>query len=110
MGIWPERVAPPCRRMGLPTAGALRAARLVLALGLGLGLGGCAGDSPLAFLQPKVPDVPKVDSANYLTIGAPEVKRPPTLSPADVDKLQKSLESQSKDNGKALEAAIEKGT
>ncbi|GGF55801.1 hypothetical protein GCM10007301_14320 [Azorhizobium oxalatiphilum] len=94
-------------RTGSAVGARMRAA--VLVLGAALSLAGCAGDSPMAFLDPKVPDVPKVEPANYITIGAPEVKRRPTLSPADQTKLQQQLEGLSKDNGKSVEQAIEKG-
>lgn len=79
-------------------------------LGAALSLAGCAGDSPFALLDPKIPDVPKVEPANYITIGAPDVKRRPTLSPTDQAKLQKQLEGLSQDNGKSAAQAIEKGT
>ncbi len=115
MGIRPERgtaTVLPDRRTTADRAmtASGRSVRALGLLALVLTLGGCAGDSPFAALGPRIPDVPKVDAAAYLSVGAPDVKRPPTLNAADQAKLEKDLEALSKDNGKALEAAIEKGT
>lgn len=115
MGIRPERgaatISAARRCTPNPAKPALaRPARALALAALVLSLGGCAGESPFAALGPQVPNLPKVDPANYLSVGAPDVKRPPTLSPADQAKLQQNLENLSKDNGKALEAKIEQGT
>ncbi|WP_156922350.1 hypothetical protein [Azorhizobium doebereinerae] len=106
----PERGA---LRLPVTHKDASRAVRLGLraaVLAAALALAGCAGDSPLAFLNPHVPDVPKVEPTAYPTLGAPDVKRMPVLTPDAQAKLQKDLETLSKDNGKSLEQAIEKGT
>ncbi len=115
MGIRPERGAAtlsPARRCTRDRAkpALARPLRALALAALVLSLGGCAGDSPFAALGPRVPDVPKVDPANYLSVGAPDVKRRPILSAPDQAKLQQNLENLSKDNGKALEAKIEQGT
>ncbi|MGU3494881.1 hypothetical protein ACLBXM_12625 [Xanthobacteraceae bacterium A53D] len=85
----------------------LRRLGAAVALASTLALAGCAGDSPASFLDPHVPEVPKVDPAAFPTVGAPEVKRRATLTPDAQAKLQRDLEVLSRDKGKSVERAIQ---
>jgi hypothetical protein len=86
-------------------ASSLRVCAALSGLLLGLALAGCAGESSIPFLEPKVPDVPKVESGNFPNFSAPPTPRPPAMSPAELAKVQAELENAATDAQRRLQQA-----
>ncbi|MEP9369824.1 hypothetical protein [Xanthobacter sp. VNH20] len=83
----------------------VRVGAAVSGLLLALALAGCAGESSIPFLEPKVPDVPKVEAGNFPNFSIPPTPRPPTMSPAELAKVQSELENSANDAQRRLQQA-----
>lgn len=86
-------------------ASSLRVCAALSGLLLGLALAGCAGESSIPFLEPKVPDVPKVEAGNFPNFSVPPTPRPPAMSPEELAKLQAELENAASDAQRRLQQA-----
>ncbi|MFG1422244.1 hypothetical protein [Roseixanthobacter liquoris] len=90
------------RRRAAPSPRAWARASVLM---LGLALAGCAGESSIPFLEPKVPDVPKVEAGNFPNFSVPPTPRPPAMSPDQLAKVQAELENAANDAQRRLQQA-----
>ncbi|MFG1428191.1 hypothetical protein [Roseixanthobacter glucoisosaccharinicivorans] len=86
-------------------APSLRRGAAACGLLMALALAGCAGESSIPFLEPKVPDVPKVEAGNFPNFSVPPTPRPPAMTPDQLAKVQAELENAANDAQRRLQQA-----